>query len=118
MLTYVQYDEYQNAQPFPHIVIDNFIDTERALEAYEKFPNSEEIPWHRFHNEREKKLAYSDVEHLPDEVFSDIIDSLETPEFCKELARIVGVEEIFPDPEYMGGGLHRIERGGHLALLS
>lgn len=112
--------QYQSAAPYPHVVIDDFLDTELAITLSEKFPSSTQRQWVRFSNEREKKLAYSDVYNLGDDtdLFRSAIAKMESRDFLDRLAQLVDVDELHTDHTYLGGGLHRIERDGHLALHS
>src|SRR5450631_3509740 len=48
---------YCRAKPFPHIVFDNFFDPRLVDDVLAEFPKPEDIPWQKFDNAREKKLA-------------------------------------------------------------
>src|SRR5258706_9727644 len=48
---------YAKAEPFPHVVVDNFFDPALLDRILAEFPRPGEIRWQRFDNEREIKLA-------------------------------------------------------------
>jgi Rps23 Pro-64 3,4-dihydroxylase Tpa1-like proline 4-hydroxylase len=41
---------------------------------------------------------------------------LNTPEFLKHLENLTGIKKLFRDPLLMGGGVHKINRGGKLSI--
>jgi hypothetical protein len=49
--------DYLKAEPFPHIIIDDFLPTEILDKILEEFPRPEAIDWQSFKNKSEKKLA-------------------------------------------------------------
>src|SRR5689334_14169766 len=48
---------YATAQPFPHVVIDDFLPSDLAERLLEKFPDTAKIDWRRQDNPRSKKLS-------------------------------------------------------------
>ena len=49
--------EYLNADPFPHVVFDNFFDDSLIDEVLAEFPKPGSIRWQEFDNAHEVKLA-------------------------------------------------------------
>ena len=41
-------EQYVNAEPFPHIVIDNLFDDADLERVLEEFPTPEQMRWRRF----------------------------------------------------------------------
>lgn len=112
-------DSYKLAYPYPHIVIDDFVqDTELLSRIADNFPTSEQLPWHRFDNPRERKLAFNDMLDLPDsqDELSDLAMTMLHPDFLKRLETLTGEMPLYGDPEFLGGGLHRIETSGRLGI--
>lgn len=56
-------DKYINAEPFEHIIIPNFLNSEYAEEIYNKFPN-DYSNWHKYYNPIELKYACDDINNL------------------------------------------------------
>lgn len=107
--------DYAEAQPFPHIVIDNFL-PESILEGIlSEFPKAGDIDWQKFENKAEKKLANRHEKYMGDNTRS-LLYQLNSSTFISFLEKLTGIQGIIPDPHYVGGGLHQIERGGYLKM--
>jgi hypothetical protein len=108
-------ESYRAARPFPHIAIDDFLPVEPLEALLRDYPAPEHLPWIRFDNEREKKLAFNEVERLPPSV-RDVLVFMNSAPVLRFLENLTGIESLIPDPYYLGGGLHQIRRGGHLGV--
>jgi Rps23 Pro-64 3,4-dihydroxylase Tpa1-like proline 4-hydroxylase len=106
---------YINAQPFPHIVFDNFFDQKLLDQILAEFPKPGEIRWQRFDNEHEIKLA-SAAEAAFGPATRLLLYHLNSITFLQFLTRVTGIENLIPDPHFEGGGLHQIVRGGKLGV--
>jgi len=109
------HDSYVNAQPFPHAVCDDFFDPALLEQVLSEFPAPGEIPWHRFDNEREIKLA-SAAESTFGPITRIFLYHLNSITFLEFLSRLTGVPDLISDPSFGGGGLHQIVRGGRLGI--
>lgn len=108
-------EEYAKAQPFPHIVIDNFL-PEYILEAIlQEFPKPDQIDWQSFKNSAERKLASKHEQQMGDAT-RFLLYSLNSATFITFLEVLTGIDGVIPDPHFEGGGLHQIERGGYLKM--
>lgn len=66
-------------------------------------------------NPVERKLATTNVSILP--AFTrHVLAELNSSSFVLFLERLTGISGLIPDPHYVGGGLHQIERGGFLKV--
>jgi hypothetical protein len=110
-----QSDVYVNAQPFPHIVIDDVADKYLLNDALNVFPNPKELEWWKYGNVFEKKLAFDKVHEL-DEDLQKLLCELNSSKFVQFLEQLTGIKNLIADPHYTGGGLHQIENGGLLKL--
>lgn len=106
---------YAAARPFPHIVLDDFFDPALLEEVLAEFPAPGAIPWQRFDNEREIKLA-SRAEAAFGPATRLLLYHLNSITFLEFLGRVTGIANLISDPCFDGGGLHQIVRGGKLAL--
>jgi len=105
--------DYLQADPFPHIVMDNVIDIQVLQAALDAFPQAHALDFYRYDNELEKKLAFDQVSLLPVPL-STLLHTLNMPLFLRFLEELTGIEGLIPDPYYRGGGIHQIEMGGKL----
>ena len=106
---------YAQADPFPYVIIDNFL-PERVLDQIlEEFPQPREISWKKFDGVAEKKLA-STSELQMGEATRFLLYQLNSSVFLQFLEKLTGISGIIPDPYFQGGGLHQIERGGFLKM--
>ena len=108
-------EQYRNAQPFPNIVIDNFLPDSILEEVLDEFPKPRSIDWQNFDKTTEKKLAStSELQMGPATRF--LLYQLNSSIFINFLENLTGIEGIIPDPHFAGGGLHQIEPGGFLKV--
>lgn len=116
---------YQTAKPFPYIVIDNFL-PEFILKKCKQEIMSHDI-WHydtiSWTQEFQQKKFYYPSDQTDMNEFQSklpittlVMDYLNSDEFLKFLCSLTGHSELFRDPKLTGGGIHRIKRGGKLAV--
>jgi Rps23 Pro-64 3,4-dihydroxylase Tpa1-like proline 4-hydroxylase len=114
--------KFREAKPFPHIVIDGFWD-ERELSVVEK--ELRKIPLEVWMNKRDptsgqmitqkNKLAIKDPKCLGIATQA-IMRAFSSTEMCEWLSKLSGIENLQPDPDFLGGGVHRIDDGGKLSI--
>ena len=107
--------QYINAQPFPHIVIDDFLPEYVLNDVLKEFPKPGEIKWQEFENKSEKKLASTSELQMGDAT-RFLLYQFNSSTFMSFLEKITGINGLIPDPHFVGGGLHQIERGGYLKM--
>ena len=108
-------DDYANADPFPHIVLDDVFPADFLRQVAAEFPDFNDPNWHKFDNNREKKLASQGDEQLGPYARA-FISNLNSGTFINFLEKLTGIEGLIADPHLMGGGMHRIQPGGKLAV--
>ena len=109
------HQEYSQGKPFPHIIIDNFLPEPLLDRVLEEFPDSRKINWKKFDSSAEKKLASTSELQMGKNTRS-LLYQLNSSTFISFLEKLTGIEGIIPDPHFVGGGLHQIERGGYLKI--
>jgi Rps23 Pro-64 3,4-dihydroxylase Tpa1-like proline 4-hydroxylase len=109
------HESYQQAKPFPHIVIDNFLPEFILDNILTEFPKAGDIDWQKFENKAEKKLANKHERNMGDHTRS-LLYQLNSSTFIEFLENLTGIQGIIPDPHFEGGGLHQIEKGGYLKM--
>jgi Rps23 Pro-64 3,4-dihydroxylase Tpa1-like proline 4-hydroxylase len=106
---------YLDAQPFPHVVFDNFFNPELLDAILEEFPRPGEIRWQKFDNAQEIKLA-SATEGSFGPATRLLLYHLNSVTFLQFLSSVTGIDNLISDPSFQGGGLHQIVRGGKLGI--
>ena len=107
-------DQYSQSQPFPHSVIDGVLEDEVLDKVISEF-DSPEDNWHEFDTKYEKKFQKSDDKDLGPTAIS-VIQYMNSGSFLSFLEDITGIDCLIPDPYLVGGGLHKIEKGGKLGI--
>ena len=108
--------EYCFAEPFPHIVLDNFLPTAVARHALDNFPLE------RLDSDRVFEMGYAGFHKrqvLPEECNAaarslfHFFNSQPILDFLEALTTIQG---LIPDPHFDGGGFHETASGGKLGI--
>lgn len=105
--------EYVGNNPFPHIVIDNFLPNDLLLRVLGDFPKREDG---RFNDEHSRLKTGYQMEKITSPLITNLIDALNSSPFLEFLEKMTGIEGLLPDPHQIGGGLHETARGGHLSI--
>ena len=108
--------DYCFAEPFPHIVLDNFLPQDLVRELAAHFPTEKlesdvvfEIGYAGHHK---RQILPADCDSFCRRAF-DFFNSQPFVEFLEGLTAIDG---LLPDPHFVGGGFHEIGRGGKLGI--
>lgn len=104
-------EQFATAQPFPHVVIDDFLDHDFALQLLGEFPAAEEMPHSRDYVFGDKRELSSLESRGP--VSKSYHDMLLSEDFAAVLERLTG-RRLFVDPAHHGGGFHRGTNGSYL----
>jgi len=122
---------YTLANPFPHIVIDDFIPEDLALQCYnqmsrhqqwmfdtmEGYPEDERDSqvnkwWTPFDTESKNRLE-SDMPAV-----WKCLQYFNSRPFLLFLENLTGIKDLIADVDFEGGGIHKIKNGGRLELHS
>lgn len=108
-------DSYQSASPFPHIVLDNFLNKEAALQAMNEFSALDTQRWSSYVHVNERKTRNIDsISWGP--ILQMILEELNSAQFVQFLSHLTGIQGLFADPSLEGGGLHQSTNGGFLNI--
>ena len=58
-------EQFKNADPFPYVKIDNFLNPDKLKEVLDVFPSPKELEFYKYENPLEKKLAMDQLSKLP-----------------------------------------------------
>jgi len=104
---------FRDAEPFPHIVIDDVLMPPAATLAG-AFPDRDWPHWGRFQDEYQKEKRHCpDLEVIPQPLQSLLVEC-QQPRFLNLLEEISGIRQLTTDPYLNGGGLHCSGPGGVL----
>ena len=119
----MEHKTFINAEPFPHLVIDNFL----SSESVNLLVNDYQMPKDRIKQDDNSEL-FSDgslaqfrKDWLSMEIRSGIhvrrfFWELNSANFLVFLQQLTGIGSLIPDPYRAGGGLHETRSGGFLMV--
>ena len=106
---------YQSADPFPHVVVDDFVPAEVVRQVVAEYPR-DRAEWDEYLDEgNSNKLAISDEMRLGP-VARRLIAELNGGAMIRFLEAMTGITGLVPDPHLLGGGLHQLDPGGFLRV--
>jgi hypothetical protein len=108
-------EQYRTAEPFPHIVLDDFLPEDVIKQVIAEFPRPQDLEWRRYDIEQEVKLASDDPADIPPYI-AHVLAQFNSAAMVDFLERLTGIDGLIPDPHLWGGGLHQIEPGGRLKV--
>ena len=96
---------FSSASPFPHLVLDEFLEPDLLGRLYDEFPSFDE------------QRAANELGHIRGKAVQEQISAIspayrelhrviQTPEFLQAISEITGIDDLLFDPEYFGGGTH------------
>jgi Rps23 Pro-64 3,4-dihydroxylase Tpa1-like proline 4-hydroxylase len=108
-------DDYSTADPFPHIVIDDFLPPEICDQLLAEFPSADAAEWQRVDKHHSRKLATTEeLKFGP--TTRNVLAEFSSPTALRFLETLTGIAGLIPDPYFTGGGLHQIVTGGFLKI--
>jgi Rps23 Pro-64 3,4-dihydroxylase Tpa1-like proline 4-hydroxylase len=108
--------QYCSAEPYPHIVLDNFLPNQLAENILQNFP-SEVL--------RDDKFFESDYYGLHkrqifpvncNDYIRNLFNFLNSSSVLQFLESLTQIKGLIPDPHFDGGGFHETSRGGKLGI--
>ena len=104
---------YTTAAPFPHVVIDGFIQKAALKTVLREFVRVDGERWKSRSRETEIKLSNEDESSFGPFTWK-LIHTLNSGYFLAFLEKLTGIDGLIADSHLRGGGLHEIKRGGKL----
>lgn len=109
-------ETYVTAQPYPHIVIDEFLPHELISYIFDRFPVEKREGDRVFdinyggHHKRQIQPEQCDAN------MREIFHFFNSAPMLRFLEGLTGIEGLIPDPYFEGGGLHETSAGGKLGI--
>ena len=97
--------EFRNAQPFPHVVIDDFFDADKAARLLADFPPFDPDNARNEFGEVGRKAVVTDIRGISP-FYADVYDYIESPEFLAFAQEATGIPRLVHDEQMFGGGTH------------
>jgi hypothetical protein len=108
--------KYQQAAPYPHIVLENFLDPGALNDCISEFNKLNETDgWINYKHYNEKKRGLNKLDLLPPAI-AGTINELNSTEFLEFLSTLTGIKDLQKDDQLEGGGIHQSGRGGFLNI--
>jgi Rps23 Pro-64 3,4-dihydroxylase Tpa1-like proline 4-hydroxylase len=106
--------EYTSAKPFPHIVLDDFLDEEILELCLREFPDRSASRYSYARSQENLKFEFNPENLSPP--LRSLFQSFNSHPFIEFLENLTGIKGLIPDPYFFGGGLHEIAQGGYLNI--
>lgn len=107
--------QFATAEPFPHVVIDDFLPPEWADQVAAAFPRPGDREWITHVKPTSLKLAASQDWTMPAPI-RQLLTQFNTGAMIDFLEQLVGIKGLVTDPHLEGGGMHQIVTGGFLKI--
>ena len=108
--------QFRAAEPFPHLVLENFLEPAfaRAVAAsYPDFESASQVGLQFAKVNERRKVQVCDSKLFPEPV-RQLADLLNGPAFLTMLSRVTGIPNLLADETFGGGGIHETAAGGWL----
>jgi len=103
------------SNPFPYVIIPDFINTEYYNKIKSNFPSEPDENWWKYENPLEVKYALDNLE-LMDGVISNVFYALSHDNTIDKFKKIFNIPDLEYDPHCHGAGLHMHPRYGRLNM--
>jgi hypothetical protein len=110
--------EYKNAQPYPHIQIDNFFPEAILDHVLEDFPRENVdgvIRFDKGYVGGKSKVQFNPT-YLSSAYIKELFYFFNSEAFVEFVEGITEIDGLIPDPFFEGAGLHEISSGGKLGI--
>ena len=106
---------YLDADPFPHIAIDDFLPEAILERCLTEFPTDTSGVTDTYDRKQERFKRAFTPDVLPS--FSrNLFYAFNSRPFIQVVENISGIQGLIPDPFFEGGGYHELSQGGHLSV--
>jgi hypothetical protein len=109
------HERYQQARPFPHIVLDDFLPPAVLEQCLNTFPRNAGAEGSTFDRDQERWKTQYNPDELPPWT-RNLFYTFNSRPFIQLLQNITGIRGLIPDPYFLGAGFHEIGQGGHLSV--
>lgn len=108
-------EAYRTNDPFPHIVIDDFLPPALLDMCLQEFPSAADPDSQSFDRAQERYKTSYNPDYLSPRARA-FFYSMNSRPFLQFVENLTGIEGLLPDPHFTGGGFHETTEGGHLSV--
>jgi len=105
--------KYLAGDPFPHIVIDDFLPSTVLEGCIAGFPQISDPDSESYDRSQERFKTSYNPDYLEPEI-RNFFYTLNSRPFIQFLENLTGIKGLISDPYFLGGGFHQTKNGGHL----
>lgn len=106
-------EEFLSAEPFRHVVIDDFLEPAGAGQMLRDFPAFDPAKALNEMGEVGHKAVFENIADLSP-FYRRLAEHVQSEEFLKTISALTGVESLLSDPTLFGGGTHENLHGQEL----
>lgn len=104
--------EFDQAEPYRYVVMDNFIKPEVADQLFDNFPGFDKLDIHwKGMNENKSEGSQFELWH---DSFKQLKNDVQSKEFSKWIAKWTGIEDSMVSNDKLGCGVHQGKNGSFL----
>ncbi len=97
--------QFESAQPFRHVVVDNFLRRDFCQALVREFPEFDARQAQNELGEPGRKAVHPNLKALGP-AYGEFDRLMQAPEFLEFVGAVTGIPRLLYDPEYVGGGTH------------
>ena len=104
------------AEPFQHVIIDDFLPPDLAKAAQDSFPPMSDPTWSHTNEagiEVKSRTTWKSEFDIPENLV-DVIRVVNSSLILQAMSNVLNIPKLMPDPYFTGGGLNVSEQNGHL----
>jgi len=105
--------QFSQAQPFSHIVIDNFLDPAFCEALLQEFPGFDRDLARNENGEIGRKAVHQHISRLGP-AYRTLDQAVQSSEFLDYVGELTSIPKLLHDPDYFGGGTHENLEGQDL----
>jgi len=104
--------EWNSKKPFRYFSVDEFLIADWAEKILSDYPKPD-VNWESttYINQKNK---FQKTKFETGSIFNKVFEEMNHPEFLSLLSEMTGIENLIPDNELFGGGLHQSIKGAFL----
>jgi hypothetical protein len=106
-------DSFQKAEPFGHVVIDDFFKTSFCDALLSQFPDFKDKDAVDENKTLGRKAVVQTVSQIGP-AYKNLDEMVQSDEFLQFVSTITGIDNLLYDPHYIGGGTHNNLNGQEL----
>jgi Rps23 Pro-64 3,4-dihydroxylase Tpa1-like proline 4-hydroxylase len=106
-------ESYDDADPFPHIVIDDFVNPELLDRVLDEVKSSTDDHWHAMTDSLQRKFSNANMRRMGPHTRA-LINVMNSQEILGFLEKLTRIEGLLPDWQLAGGGTHALRQDGFL----